>query len=84
MKHILIYYCILHFRKTNFFSEHQAGYDAFCESVIKQRLEVNYEILRMTKLQQLLIRHIQLEEGVLLENIRYVSMYCYYMLGYIH
>lgn len=54
------------FRKTNFFSEHRAGYDAFCESVIKQRLEMNREI------QQLLVRHIQVEEE--LENIRYVCV----------
>ncbi|CAB4004680.1 Hypothetical predicted protein [Paramuricea clavata] len=57
-------------KKTNFFSEHKAGYDAFCKIVIKERLEVNCEILRLTKLQQLLLKHIQLEERVHLENIR--------------
>lgn len=62
------------FRKTNFFSEHRAAYDAFCESVIKQRLEVNREILRLSELQQLLVRHIQVEEGEELENIRYVCV----------
>jgi hypothetical protein len=62
---------ILHFRKTNFFSEHQAGYKAFCEAVIKQKLEVNREIMRLTKLQQLLIRHIKLQENIQLETIRY-------------
>ena len=68
---------MLHFRKTNFFSEHKAGYDAFCKIVIKERLEVNCEILRLTKLQQLLLKHIQLEERVHLENIRYGLIYHY-------
>jgi hypothetical protein len=63
------------FRKQNLFSEHQTGYDAFCESVIKQRLEINHEILRLTKLQELLIRHIKIEEGIELEKIRYVCIF---------
>lgn len=64
----------VYYRKTDFFSEHQFCYDIFSQSVIKERLEINYEIIRLTKLQLLLSEHTKLKELVLLENIRYTRV----------
>ena len=58
-----------HFR-AEYEAEHQLGYEMFCQSVIRERLIENEEIMRMSKLVQLFVKMVKTCEGTNLSSYR--------------